>query len=168
VSRVAPVFDPATRTAEMEIEVPNPGFRLKPGMYSRVQLTIAVRAEAITVPSNAVVLVDGKSGVFVASGAAEDRAEGSRRDAAPGGGDVARTGGSGERESATKASGDARGVSPALTARFVPVQTGIHDGQQVEIVDGVREGARVVTIGATALKDGDRIVAAGGGAGSTR
>ena len=40
VSRVAPVFDPATRTAEIEIEVPNVGYRLKPGMYSRVQLTI--------------------------------------------------------------------------------------------------------------------------------
>ena len=39
VSRVAPVFDPATRTATMEIEVPNPGFRLKPGMYARVRLT---------------------------------------------------------------------------------------------------------------------------------
>ncbi len=39
-SRIAPVFDPATRTAEMEIEVPNPGFRLKPGMYARVQLTV--------------------------------------------------------------------------------------------------------------------------------
>ena len=41
VSRVAPVFDPATRTAEMEIEVPNVGYRLKPGMYSRVQLTVS-------------------------------------------------------------------------------------------------------------------------------
>ena len=45
VSRVAPVFDPATRTASMEIEVPNPGFRLKPGMYARVRLTADRRAE---------------------------------------------------------------------------------------------------------------------------
>src|SRR3954466_7640818 len=66
VSRVAPVFDPSTRTAEMEIEVPNPGFRLKPGMYSRVQLTVAVKPDAITVPSNAVVRLEGKPGVFVA------------------------------------------------------------------------------------------------------
>ena len=43
VSRIAPVFDPATRTAEMEIEVPNPVYRLKPGMYARVQLTVSVR-----------------------------------------------------------------------------------------------------------------------------
>ena len=44
VSRVAPVFDPATRTATMEIEVPNPGFRLKPGMYARVRLTAEPQA----------------------------------------------------------------------------------------------------------------------------
>lgn len=66
VSRVAPVFDPATRTAEMEIEVPNPGFRLKPGMYARVQLTVGTRADALVVPSDAVVNIDGRTGVFLA------------------------------------------------------------------------------------------------------
>ena len=45
VSRIAPVFDPQTRTAEMEIEVPNQSYRLKPGMYARVELTIDSRAE---------------------------------------------------------------------------------------------------------------------------
>jgi membrane fusion protein, multidrug efflux system len=64
VARVAPVLDPATRTAQMEIEVPNPGFRLKPGMYSRVQLTVARRENALVVPRNAVVDRDGKKGVF--------------------------------------------------------------------------------------------------------
>ena len=67
VSRVAPVFDPATRTAEIEIEVPNAGYRLKPGMYSRVHLTIDTRADALTVPRNALVDLDGKSGVFIAA-----------------------------------------------------------------------------------------------------
>src|SRR4030095_15240032 len=65
VSRVAPVFDPATRTAQMEIEVPNPGFRLKPGMYARVRLTVERRPNALTVPRNAVVDLDGKRGVFL-------------------------------------------------------------------------------------------------------
>ena len=45
VSRVAPVFDPATRTAEMEIEIPNSSYRLKPGMYSRVSLTVDSKRE---------------------------------------------------------------------------------------------------------------------------
>jgi len=65
VSRVAPVFDPATRTAQMEIEVPNPGFRLKPGMYARVRLTVERHPDALTVPANAVVDVDGKRGVYI-------------------------------------------------------------------------------------------------------
>ena len=65
VSRVAPVFDPATRTASMEIEVPNPGFRLKPGMYARVRLTVERRPNALTVPRGAVVDTEGKRGVFM-------------------------------------------------------------------------------------------------------
>jgi len=68
VSRVAPVFDAATRTAVMEIEVPNPGFRLKPGMYARVSLTVDRQPDALTVPRNAVVDLEGKRGVYVIEG----------------------------------------------------------------------------------------------------
>ena len=66
VARVAPVLDPATRTAQIEVEIPNPGNRLKPGMYARVNLTIEARTNALTVPSNSVVNVEGKRGVFLA------------------------------------------------------------------------------------------------------
>jgi RND family efflux transporter MFP subunit len=66
VARVAPVLDPATRTAEMEIEIANGDARLKPGMYARVQLTVGERSDALVVPRNALVHVDGRSGVFVA------------------------------------------------------------------------------------------------------
>jgi len=71
VARLAPVLDPATRTAQMEVEIPNGDFRLKPGMYSRVRLTVASKAQALTVPVNAVVTLEGKRGVFqVKDGAA--------------------------------------------------------------------------------------------------
>jgi RND family efflux transporter MFP subunit len=66
VARVAPVLDPATRTAQIEVEIPNPGNRLKPGMYARVSLTIEERKNALTVPTNAVVNVEGERGVFLA------------------------------------------------------------------------------------------------------
>lgn len=132
IARVAPVFDPQTRTAEMEIEVPNPGFRLKPGMYARVDLTVDHRDNALTVPTNAVVAFEGKTGVFVA-GAAPQQA--SNPPAQPGG-------------------------TQNLTAKFQPVDTGLRDGEQVEITSGLDDGVRVITTGATALRDGDRIVAA--------
>jgi RND family efflux transporter MFP subunit len=135
VSRVAPVFDPATRTAEIEIEVNNAGFRLKPGMYSRVNLTIDTRKDAITIPRNALVDLGGKIGVFIAETAPAP--EGTR-----GGG------------------GGSAPAAAAMTAKFLPVEVGIRDGEHIEITSGLQDGARVITTGASALKDGDRIVTA--------
>jgi RND family efflux transporter MFP subunit len=117
VSRVAPVFDPATRTASMEIEVPNPGFRLKPGMYARVQLTADRRAEALTVPRAAIVDIEGKRGVFL--------------------------------------------IESDL-AKFHEVRTGLSDGAVMEVIDGLTEGQRVVTTGALAIRNGDRVTVLGG------
>jgi RND family efflux transporter MFP subunit len=123
VSRVAPVFDPATRTATMEIEVPNPGFRLKPGMYARVRLTAGRKANALTVPRAAVIDLAGRRGVYTLEG------------------DV---------------------------ARFVPIESGLADLEFVEVLSGLQEGTRVVTTGALALRDGDRVLLAGRGAGQGR
>jgi RND family efflux transporter MFP subunit len=150
VSRVAPVFDPATRTAEIEIEVANGDFRLKPGMYSRVQLTISTRNDAITIPRNALVDVQGKNGVFVAEGA--PAAEGTRGSSGGGAAQVAQT----------------PQTPQTMTAKFVPVEVGIRDGEHIEITTGLTDGTRVITTGASALKDGDRVVAASGGHGSSR
>jgi len=68
VSRVAPIFDPQTRTAQMEIEVPNPAGRLKPGMYARVSLRVAEKPDALSVPRNALVERPGERGLFVVDG----------------------------------------------------------------------------------------------------
>ena len=65
VARVAPVLDPATRTAEIEIEIPNPDFRLKPGMYARVGLAIGTKSGALVVPREALVVRTSARGVFV-------------------------------------------------------------------------------------------------------
>jgi membrane fusion protein, multidrug efflux system len=117
IARVAPVLDPATRTASIEVEIPNPGFRLKPGMYARVTVTTDERKDALLVPSNAVVDLGGRRGVFLA---AENN-----------------------------------------TVSFRPVTIGIEEDKQVEILEGVTEGDRVVTTGAAALRDGDRVLIPG-------
>jgi HlyD family secretion protein len=70
VARVAPVFDPQTRTAQMEVEVPNPTGRLKPGMYARVSLRVGEKANALTVPRNAVVSRGTDQVVYVIDGTA--------------------------------------------------------------------------------------------------
>lgn len=72
VARVAPVLDPATRTATMEIEIPNRDYRLKPGMYARVSLTVEEHKNALVAAKTAVVDFESKRGVWVAN--AENRA----------------------------------------------------------------------------------------------
>ncbi|MGE3275806.1 MAG: efflux RND transporter periplasmic adaptor subunit [Vicinamibacterales bacterium] len=67
IARVAPVLDPATRTAEMEIEIPNSDNRLKPGMYARVELQVEEHTNTLVVPKSAVVDYDGQRGLFKAS-----------------------------------------------------------------------------------------------------
>jgi len=73
IARVAPVLDPATRTAAMEVEVPNNDNRLKPGMYARINLTVEDRKNTLVVPKNAVIDFENKRGVWMPN--AENRAQ---------------------------------------------------------------------------------------------
>jgi HlyD family secretion protein len=65
IARVSPVLDPATRTAPIEIEIPNRDFRLKPGMYARVGIRTGTDTDALLVPAKAMVDLGGRRGVFV-------------------------------------------------------------------------------------------------------
>jgi RND family efflux transporter MFP subunit len=117
IAHVAPVLDPATRTAQIEVEIDNPQFRLKPGMYAKVDFTVEHKENTLVVPANAIVDLNGQKGVFL-----------------PDEGDV---------------------------AKFKPVTVGMMNPSQVEVATGLAEGQRVVTTGAAALREGDRIVLLG-------
>jgi RND family efflux transporter MFP subunit len=119
IAHIAPVLDPATRTAQIEVEIQNSTFRLKPGMYAKVSFTVEHKANTLVVPANAIVDLNGKKGVFL-----------------PDEGDV---------------------------AKFQPITVGMSDPKQVEVAEGLAEGTRVVTTGAGALREGDRIVLLGQG-----
>lgn len=72
IARVAPVLDPATRTAAMEVEIPNSDNRLKPGMYARIMLTVEERKNTLVAPKGAVIDFEDKRGVWQPN--AENRA----------------------------------------------------------------------------------------------
>ncbi|HUQ89392.1 MAG TPA: efflux RND transporter periplasmic adaptor subunit [Vicinamibacterales bacterium] len=65
IARVSPVLDPATRTASMEVEIPNGDNKLKPGMYARVNLTIEEHNNALVIPKTAIVDYSSQRGVWV-------------------------------------------------------------------------------------------------------
>jgi RND family efflux transporter MFP subunit len=117
IAHVAPVLDPATRTAQIEVEIENSSFRLKPGMYAKVSFVVEHKEHVLLVPANAVIDNAGKKGVYV-----------------PGEGDI---------------------------AKFQPVTLGMSDPDEIEITAGVTEGMHVISTGAAALREGDRIVLLG-------
>ena len=53
VVRTADAIDPATRTLNTEIDVPNPNGRLLPGSYAQVHLALNQQVQRLTVPANA-------------------------------------------------------------------------------------------------------------------
>lgn len=68
IARVSPILDPATRTASMEIEIPNREYRLKPGMYAKVTLEVESRDNVLLVPKIALVDSEGSRGVYQPNG----------------------------------------------------------------------------------------------------
>lgn len=58
-------LDPQTRTLPVRIVVPNPGLRLRPGMFATAAIDLGATQQAIFVPEGAVQDVNGFKAVFV-------------------------------------------------------------------------------------------------------
>jgi RND family efflux transporter MFP subunit len=65
VVRLAPFFREASRQARIEVEVRDASGTLRPGMFVRARIVLAVRADATVVPIDAVVRRDGQDAVFL-------------------------------------------------------------------------------------------------------
>ncbi|MDH4067119.1 MAG: efflux RND transporter periplasmic adaptor subunit, partial [Acidobacteriota bacterium] len=117
IARVAPVLDPSTRTASMEVEISNADNRLKPGMYARVELMIERREGVTLVPKAAVVDYEGRRGVWT--------------------------------------------TDENNKIRFLAVALGLENADNVEILQGLNPGDRIVTDGAASLRAGDTVVLPG-------
>ena len=62
---ITPALELQSRTAEIQIAIPNPGYILKPGMFGRVEITLRSQPQAVLVPVQAVLNQDNKDYVFV-------------------------------------------------------------------------------------------------------
>lgn len=65
IVRISPVLTESTRTASVEIEVPNPDHLLKPGMFIRAEIELARREGITAVPFSALISREGGQAVFL-------------------------------------------------------------------------------------------------------
>lgn len=65
VARISPVLDPATRSATVEVEIPNPEGGLRAEMFARVKLDLGSTRDAVLIPREALVYRGTQPGVFL-------------------------------------------------------------------------------------------------------
>lgn len=68
VTYLAGTLDPVTRTLLARVEIANRDLRLKPQMFARMAIATGNSTPQLTVPTSAVLLVQGEPSVFVADG----------------------------------------------------------------------------------------------------
>jgi HlyD family secretion protein len=108
VVRINKALELATRTLQAEINIPNPGHLLKPGMFAKIEMILEEKPDALTVPKEAVLKSEGKEFVFTVEGNQAFRK---------------------------------------------PVVTGIEREDLIEIVEGVKDGDKIVVRGQESLRD---------------
>lgn len=65
VARISPVLDAATRSAIVEVEIPNPDLGLRAEMFARVHLDLGATREAVLIPREGLVYRGTQPGVFL-------------------------------------------------------------------------------------------------------
>ncbi len=108
IVRMNKALDLATRTLQTEINIPNPGRLLKPGMFARIEVVLKEKPNALAVPREAVLEGGGKEFVFVVEGDQAFRK---------------------------------------------PIVTGIEQDQLIEVVEGLKDGDKIVVKGQGSLRD---------------
>ena len=108
IIRINKALDLATRTLQAEINIPNPGRLLKPGMFAKIEVALTEKPDALAIPRGAVLEAGGKWAVFVVEG------------------------------------------NQALRKSVV---TGIEQDQLIEVVEGLKDGDKVVVKGQESLRD---------------
>jgi membrane fusion protein (multidrug efflux system) len=68
ITRLSEAVDPGTRTMAIEIDIPNRGHTLKPGMFASVTLVVEEHRDAVTVPTVALLKDDQGFYLYAAAG----------------------------------------------------------------------------------------------------
>lgn len=156
VQRIAPVVDAKTGTFRVTCEFRDQSETLKSGMFGRVDVVYAERADALAIPREALIEEDGDTAVFVIE------ADTTPKKDEPKGADgkvvqVADKKGDDKPAKDAKDGKADEPKAPALVVHRRTVKIGYASGELVEIREGLKDGDRVVTVGRAALREGTKV-----------
>jgi multidrug efflux pump subunit AcrA (membrane-fusion protein) len=151
IDRIHPVVDPTTGTVEVRLTVESPTdpslVRLRPGMFATVRIVTDVHEGVVSVPKRALLYEADTPYVFIV---------GEPWVAPEGSGD-----GSGD-EAESEEGSESGPPQERFVVERVPLQLGYEDPNQVEVLQGLQEGVRVVVTGQSGLDPSSVITIATG------
>lgn len=139
IQRISPVVDAGNGTFRVTCEFRDAGGRLKSGMFGRLDIVYGRRGDALTIPRAALIEEDGETAVFAVVRETAQPADAANKD---------------------KAKADTtpeKPAEPAWVAQRRLVKVGYADADHVEIVEGLADDERVITIGRAAVRDGTHV-----------
>ena len=136
ITAISPAVDRQTRNVRIRALFQNPDRLLRPGMFAKVETLLPRKDRVMTLPRQAVTFNTYGDAVFVIEEQAPKET-----------GDQAQAGDQAEA-----------GAQPRLVAQRRQIDTGDVRGDQVEVLDGLSEGERVVSAGQVKLRNGVEVV----------
>ncbi|NIO48411.1 MAG: efflux RND transporter periplasmic adaptor subunit [Candidatus Aminicenantes bacterium] len=164
ILRISPVISAETGTFKVTVAVTDETRKLKPGMFTRVNIVYDMHENALLLPKDAILTEDSESTVFIVTEKVEEKSEEE--------GDPEKTEKKEKAEAAPEEEGeeekpgndsksetDSEPKEPVkyLVASKKEITIGYINSTHVEILSGVELGDVVVTTGLSTLKDGAKV-----------
>jgi membrane fusion protein (multidrug efflux system) len=163
ILRISPVVSAETGTFKVTVAVTDKTRKLKPGMFTRVNIVYDMHENTLLLPKDAILTEDSESTVFIVTEKVEEKSEeeekGEKKEEKVKTNNTEKT----EEEEKPKAESNSKSNSePKEPVKFLVVSKteitiGYINSTHVEILSGVKLGDIVVTTGLSSLKDGAKV-----------
>jgi membrane fusion protein (multidrug efflux system) len=160
ILRISPVVSAETGTFKVTVGVKDKSLKLKPGMFTRINIVYDTHESTLLLPKDAVLTEDSESTVFIVKEKVEDKSESKeKRERA---GEIVKTeklqaGEKPQAETNSETDSEPKETIKSLVVSKQMVTTGYANSTHVEVLSGVKLGDIVVKTGLGSLKNGARV-----------
>lgn len=163
ILRISPVVSAETGTFKVTVGVTDKSRKLKPGMFTRVNIVYDMHENTLLLPKDAILTEDSESTVFIVTEKVEDKSENEEKGEKTE--EIAKTEKTGKAEEEEKPEAETNSETDpgpkepvkSLVVSKQKITIGYINSTHVEILSGVKLGDAVVTTGLSSLKDGAKV-----------
>ncbi|NIM57677.1 MAG: efflux RND transporter periplasmic adaptor subunit [Candidatus Aminicenantes bacterium] len=162
ILRISPVVSAETGTFKVTVAVTDETRKLKPGMFTRINIVYDMHENTLLLPKDAILTEDSESTVFIVTEKVEEEPEEAGNSEKTGKTEEAKKVVAEEEEKPEAESNSENDSEPKEPVKYLvaskqEVTIGYINSTHVEILSGVKLGDVVVTTGLSTLKDGAKV-----------